>query len=494
VVSALAFALCVWIALANVYSAGKNPRTEAFAVMGAAFVTVMVLTFLPREWIRGSIAWMRRAAGGVVSRSESSGSQKTIVVVVALVFLGGLALRFAFLALTYQPVSDMAYFYDSAEGLNSGAGYADASAAAFPFRHSYVALLSLMFRLTGPGMFGVIALNSVLDIITAWAVGQIVFLITRSKRWRTLAALIWWLSPFNIAYAALSMNHVVANTAITLILLCAAYLMRNLNSLPRVLMFGGLMGVACFAENIVRPVAAVFAVALVLYFGVEVVARRGWVVARNGAAALAVMVLVFAALTPLWGHAVSSATGEPFVKNASGWSLFVGSSYDHVGSGSDEDHAVLAQVMEADGGDWQRIHSDLAAMAVDRWREMGPVNAVELVLAKSVKFSGNQQGMTDPMWFCYPYFETHPKAEVLLRVANGCYWLVLLALSLLYLFRRRLDGRLDFTVFLSVVVLGLYAGSLLAEVQSRYFMILMPVFTLFAVLGLRDVVKRVGVG
>ncbi|MDR1118942.1 MAG: hypothetical protein LBL01_06565 [Bifidobacteriaceae bacterium] len=370
--------------------------------------------------------------------------------------------------------------------MSSGAGFADSSTAAYPFRYSYALLLSWMFRLTGTGLGGVVALNTLLDVVAAWAIGYLVFLMTRSRKWQAVGLIAWWLSPFNIVYCALSMSHVAANTAVAVVFVCAAWLTKNLGHLPRVAAFGVALGVACRLEDVVRPVAAVLMIAVALYLGVEALARRSPRIAGNAAVAMAAVVASFWIAGLPWAAAVSSATGEPYLKNPNGWALFVGSSYESNGGYNREDVAVRSQVAREEGGDEAAINAELRRMAVDRWRELGPAKAAELLVAKSVRLSGDQQDMIQPLWYTYSYFDERPNARGLLKVANACYWFAVLGCSLAFLYRRRFDGRPDFATFLGIAGLGLYAGSLLPEVQGRYFMILMPVFTVLAVLGLRQ--------
>jgi hypothetical protein len=87
---------------------GRHTKFEAYALMGLGFAAILVAAFVPRRWPRALVARARAAKTRPGARTLAGALPPALLAGTAGLLTVGLAARLAFLALDYEPVSDMA--------------------------------------------------------------------------------------------------------------------------------------------------------------------------------------------------------------------------------------------------------------------------------------------------------------------------------------------------------------------------------------------------
>ncbi|MDR0248472.1 MAG: hypothetical protein LBI44_02255 [Oscillospiraceae bacterium] len=226
----------------------------------------------------------------------------------AAVFAAGLSARLGFLLLDYAPVSDPAHNYNTALLLfREGTLLSDAQralyVAVFPHLLGYDGLLAVSFALFGENLAAVVIPNILFDIASVIALYCLARALSENKLAPPVAAALWWLSPLNIAFCALSLPVVAVNA---LILAALAALRRVFASAERVgppLLYSLLAGLALSALHIMRPFGVLLLLCAAAYHTLCLLARPRsgglWLPLCKRLLSLAVTAAVFFALNAL---------------------------------------------------------------------------------------------------------------------------------------------------------------------------------------------------
>ncbi|MDR1815084.1 MAG: hypothetical protein LBR00_00170 [Clostridiales Family XIII bacterium] len=477
-VGVLSLCLGGWLAVVGVmreWQVFREGMVSAFIVIMVAGICAVVFG---RRLLPGLAAWARAH----------------FAVLAVCIFALGLVARLAFLALEYAPVSDPADFLRRALTFADTGGETVGDGlfvAMFPHLYGYSCLLGAAFRVFG-ATGGIVALNTLLDVASVLLLCHLVRRISGSRRLAVLTAAVWWISPYNIVFCAVSLPPVAVNAAFLTVLALLSHLFGSLGDVKKLLPWSGATGLALFAFHVLRPFGAVVFACVGVYFLILVLRRRregGRNPLRGCLLSLAVMAAVFFSLAAFWQQHVAAETGYPVNAHPQGWNLYIGSNFDSGGNWNQEDSTHALGVVEEEG-DVSAAYRRLQAEAFERWRALGAFGAAELIVRKSVILGGSQRSMVSTTAaISYPWFDPEigaaERARVdALKAVSGAYWFLLFVFALRFFIGRLRRTAPDFSVFLAGFTVVLFCASLAVEVSSRYFMPFFPAFTVFAALGL----------
>jgi 4-amino-4-deoxy-L-arabinose transferase-like glycosyltransferase len=405
-----------------------------------------------------------------------------------------LVARLSFLCIGFSPeTNDPQSFYHNAVSL-AETGELDDSGwwdrgylAKFPYLINYIWLLALFMRIFGSGTLAIISLNTLFCVAGA---GLLYLLFSRvaGRRVGLFAAVLWFINPVEIVFAALPLPTVVVNFFIIAAITTAYFLLRSRTHLKPLLQYSLLLGLVLGLANLFRPFMTVFLIALALVFALILIRQFR---PRRLPAFVGSLALIWAVMTGVQTVALLPAErviGYDNLDYFSGWSLLLGSNYQHHGTWNEDDNAFQAAVRAETGDDWTEFDRRLRASALDRYREFSVAdffrhwwNKARVILAgpgSSLQFElWNYRGIGRGAYF----------------VLAHIYLALLFLLLLLGLARLVVLRRLPFTVlFTLLAAAGIFAAHvLLTEVMDRYSIPLIPLFLIVGLWGVFLTAKSV---
>ncbi len=415
---------------------------------------------------------------------------KFIGVCFCCIFVIGCMARFGFIFFNYIPTSDPAVFYDTAmEIVETGNMYGNTYVGRYPYTGAYDMLLSLVLYVL-PGHAGIITLNAMCDAITVLFLAVLIWVVTHKMGYVFLAASIWWISPFNVVFCALSLPVIVVNMFIMLILLLFVFALNNISSPLRAVGFGLAIGLIMGIANSFRPLMAVFAVAFIVfsivkYFTANQDRRKKLL---SSILATIAMLLMLNCVNFAYEKIIYNKTGlEPNTSGA-GWTIFVGSNYESWGCWNETDSQYYAALCEQYDGDYSSVSMRLQYEGIDRWKSLDSIEVVELILRKSVKLVGDQQNMIYNLKMSYPFFGEHERAMNIMHIVCAFWWFVILGLSTVFAYirvkrRNRYNTQWNYLNLFEISLIGMFFAYLLVEVANRYFTVFFPMMVFEVIIG-----------
>ena len=478
------FILCLWIAILNLFKVSPYlaPGTVTIPI-GILFLTVIIISVYSE--MDKIITWLKKR-------------KKLLLYGVISLFIIGLVARISFLMLTYVPISDPGNNYEIANLLfTNGNLYENANeyyaryVAIFPHLYAYGAILSLSFKLFGSGFLAVIILNTIFDIIATFSLYYLVKAIFKKRNLSLLAAMFWWLSPFNIIFCSVILPVVIVNASILLALVVIMHIFKKIEKLGALLPLSFVAGLALFFQNIMRPFAIILIFSILAYYILYFIKHSKFIVFRNCLVSLSVIVGVFMYSNSVFQEKIAQVTGYPVNHTTQAWSIFVGSNYESIGRWNAVDKDNLHQTVTELGLN-EGLHK-LQSEGISRWKKLGTYQAANLLFYKSAVIAGDQRDMIyNIIDYKYFNFYEYPERETRFStVSDICklYWFAIMALVMIYTFKTKLRKELNFMSFLSIFTILLFLVSLLLEASSRYFATFLPTFVLMAVAGINELLK-----
>jgi hypothetical protein len=472
---ALCFALSIWIVLANLYMEPKN--AEAPVIFGLIFLAIGAVLFFPKQLVWQTIKWL-------------SSHRRVCLGIALAVFVIGLAARFGFLVFDYVPRSDPRQFFLNASSLaQNGTLELPLEIAKYPYLLAYNLLLSFSLKLA-PGLSGIIVLNTLSDIVASLLMSQLVWSLTEKRMVGIFAALIWWISPFNIIFCAISLPVIVVNMLILASLTLLVYLFKNLSKLKTCLPLSLAVGLCLGVTDAFRPLAAVFVIAVIIWYLIYCLRHQHAFILRNCVVSAVLITVTFNAVGYGYQQLVNAVTDLPTNTHKAGWSIYVGSNYDTSGGWDAPAQEYSEELLLQNNGDISVTFEQLQQQGIARWQALG-LKVPDMLFRKSVRLLGDAQNMTYNLDGSFPFWSVQERLLKLVHILCAFYWFVVLAFAVKYLFGRVRFRSLDFSAYLGISMTGLFLAYMLVEVANRYFTIFFPLFTLFAVFGLVQVVREI---
>ncbi len=472
IVLACSIVLTIWLLIAN----ALNLENYYYVVPLLILIILSVWILAPKETWGEIYAWTR---------------QRPLLIKVGLVIVlvFSIAVRFSFLCLNYNPAdNDPASFYSIAQSIatNNSLGDEAQYVATFPYVLPYNIMLGVTMKIFGTGLFSVILLNTILDLVALVALYCLVLRISRRRRTAILAGLLWVTSPFNIVFSVLSLPVIAVNTSIILSLLCLHLLIANLNNPSKMILLSILTGLLFAITNSLRPIMIIFVIALLCYYTLKFLRKPSKKVASILSISLALVVIPYLLANTGFLYIVSAVTGYPPTTNSGGWSIYVGANFETWGRWNIEGGKLDETIAKSES--LTAAHQQLQNEGIERWIELGPRKALRLVLRKSTVLGGDQQHSVYDL-ASYPDFWHEEDTQVWIYAFCALYSYGLFVLVLSYfikIYREKITG-LEFYHYLALAFVGLFLASLLVEVSTRYFTPFFTILTIFAAAALTDV-------
>ncbi len=482
VILGFAIVISLWLTMTNFFSIGQD-FTEIKNGY-ACLILLGLLAILSVGFLVSKRFWRR-----ILTLC----AQHVIIVkvLIALVVILSIVARFSFLALEFSPAdNDSASFYTIAGEFAASNSLGDHAnyVALFPYVMNYNLLLGAVMKVFGINNFSIILLNTLLDVLATVLLFLILRKLTKSKQTAQLGALIWWVSPFNIVFSALSLPIIAVNTLILAALWLILRFVQNLMTKYAPLYALG-AGVVLSLANSLRPIMIIFVIALVIYMALQFLsAKRGELKPIRVLGLLALVVIPYLGLNAVYTQAVAAMTNLPPTKNSSGWSVYVGANFETAGQWNSE-NGHLDKVL-AEEESLTSAQKRLLQEGVGRWLAMSGSEVMQLLVRKSLVLGADQADAIYDLK-SYPAIWKRERVRILLHVLCTVYALVLIVASLCkFLADYKKSGlQLGFVHYLALVVVGLFLASLLVEVSSRYFMPFFPLLTIVATVYLAPKLK-----
>lgn len=476
IITSMSFALVIWISLITIVREGQNADDEKIPILVFMFVSIVMVMFIRKSIIKKLIVWAR-----------SYRARAILIIIAFILFILGLIARFGFLVFDYAPTSDTMQFFKNATSLSQyNSLNSPTYVAMYPYLFAYNVLLARVFDITGSGLIGIIILNTVFDVISTFMIGYLIHSLTASRKWQLFTSVVWWISPYNIIFCALSLPIIIVNTLILTVLVLFVYLFKNVKHIWRLLILSAAISVALVIQDAFRPITIILIIAILLYYTVYLFNKGNWRVFRNCIFSIMTIVILSGTLGYSWQQVVNSATGLPTNTNKQGWSVYVGSNYESNGGWNRNDSDHMENLVQEYDGDYSKAFAMLQREGIERWSRLGPVKAIELVINKSIRFAGDIQNMIYNLPGSYPYWKHQDQPMHFMHIICAIYWLLMLGFTDYKLFIRRKMKEVDYVGFISMLIIGFLLSFMAVEVANRYFTILFPMFTVLAVLGFKS--------
>lgn len=430
---------------------------------------------------------------------------KILKALLVLAILIGLALRLSFLFYEYNPAGDPQTFYNTAIAMNESSGKlisgsdidinkgglnAEEYYAIHPFLFVYTKLLSIAMEVFGGGYFAVLALNILFDALGGFLIYALLKRIAGDKRVAIAGAILWSLSPFNILFCGLSLPVVAVNSLIILCFLLSYLLIKNRKDVGKFLLLSLALGVAIAVTNTLRPIMAVYIIAITLAIAHQLLSRqiRLWV-ALSG---ILVILVPYFGVNKLHDYILTKYTGfETSIADSGGWNIFVGSNYDSTGRWNRADNDLKGEI-------FKKVRSVEAAQleyrnrGIDRWKERGVRQNIVFLFDKSIVLAGEQPSSVYNVDSIINFWPSKYTGGILtLFFALIIIMNLLFTRNLLYINRKEIS----IVHIMMLFVVGVLLAQLLVEVSPRYFLPILPAMIILGSLSLlkkSEIKKRLG--
>jgi hypothetical protein len=412
--------------------------------------------------------------------------------VIIFIFLLGTIARLSFLHFDYHPTYDPATFFYNAKSLAETntldpnldhEGGIDVNGntyfATYPYEMGYTATLAISNILFGGGLFSVIILNLLFDILGAFLAFQIAKKLLPDRKWLwLLSAALYFLNPFNITFSVIALPIVAVNAIIMLVILLTLKLTHRLSQpkrIPQTILLAAILGIILGIGNSFRPLFTVLLIAIMLTIAYllisKIIKHQKTILAALASAAL--VILCFFATTQINFLIVDNYAGISAARNASGWALYVGSNPETYGKwGSKSDIAVRNELWNTHPNNIQAVHNELSHLALKRYEANGIANNLDLFVNKALIANGDQSSSMYNTSGLKGY-RNSTLENITKRIADF-FIITISAIIVIYTWRSWGKGSKSDWVFLSLAIIGLSTSSLLVEVKNRYFVVLLP--------------------
>ncbi len=295
-------------------------------------------------------------------RFFSKDKKKFLLVISVLFIIAGLVARLYYMYnLKFDLVSDFKLYYDTAIG-NLDAWYLSFNGYVCVFS----SILSLVFKVFGESIHSALWFNLVCQVLTVGCLYKII-----SRFAKPVIALffssVWFIIPGVIAASFL----ISTETFFMLLLSVIIYLyfsVRKLNPNKFIsYLIVGMFGILISFANNIRPVMAIFIIALIIDF------------ILNSKKFKEILLLVpiigcFILSNILFNNYVENFIGIPTRSGALEWSLYFGANYDYKGYWNLEDSESLTSCLDKENG--SKLLLDAAIL---RYKDMGILKTAKLL-------------------------------------------------------------------------------------------------------------------
>ena len=357
----------------------------------------------------------------------------------------------------------------------------------YPYLFSYTGVLSAFMSIFGKAYWSILLFNVICDVISCALLYILFYSWKKNKSVGLLAATLWAISPLQIVFCGLPLAIVVVNMLLVASVTMIYFSVYCRNKKIKLTVFPLLAGCVIAVGNAFRPIFIVLLIAYLIYCFLYTLKQKSNLRGLLISCAMMALGYLIASTVPGFLHRQFNSYyhGE---KGRVGWSVFVGANYETMGVwSSDDSRYFFGNVLgEQAGGDVDIASSMIFNEAIERYKEM-LLNwqiVPHFMNKTSVLFADVKNSIHDlPRTFNF-------------SKKNGLY-MVLQDLILVYYYcvvcvigwcivsriKRGRYGLLNdsFEKFLTIVVLGLFAASMLVEVMNRYILPFIVILLILAV-------------
>ena len=384
-----------------------------------------------------------------------------------------LVVRFAFLWLSYEPVSDPATFLTMAQRLATDGGLLhNIYVGLFPYTIPYDLLLSGSLAIFSNKVLAIIALNTVFDVIGIVAVYSIAHYFTRKQHTSILFTGVYATLPFTIFFIPLSLPVVAVNAFIIASLAGFLYLIRAVSQQnnKQILIYSLTTGLSLAVLNWFRPFTIIFIIAIIVWYVLYVIRKKSLKQVKIITASVAIFIGLYIAGGMAFSALASHITGYSKV-GGSGWSLYLGANKDTYGGWNQTDKNLQLELGKKHH-EPSIVQATFTRLAIDRYLALSPMEFANLMVHKFVTLSGDMKNVTYNLRASYPAIANHQTVDSAIMSINLITIVALLCAVIHLLLRTK--PKVDYSLFLIITFSGLYVSSLLLEVINRYFLPFIP--------------------
>jgi serine O-acetyltransferase len=225
------------------------------------------------------------------------------------------------------------------------------------------------------------------------------------------------------------------------------------------------MGIVTAITNTIRPSGPVILFAISLYI---VFILKEKIIKKTASIVMLVVVYMVCYLGAY--SLICSVNGMPVAKSPVGYNIYVGGNVENYGAWNTDDANFSGTIMEKESVSPDAFHKEFLELGIKRFMSNGFINNVKLLFLKFGIMWG-----TDSL-VCF-YLSTDANFNNLVNlynlkgVCNGYHILITIFIILgakELLFNKNTDYKKSGLLFISLMVMGIAAQHLLAEVMERY--------------------------
>lgn len=357
----------------------------------------------------------------------------------------------------------------------------------YPYLFSYTGVLSIFMSIFGKAYWSVLLLNIVCDVISCALLYVLFYSWKKNKNVGLLAATLWAINPLQIVFCGLPLAIVVVNMLLIVSVVTIYFSIYCCNKKIRLTVFPLLAGCMIAVGNAFRPIFIVLLIAYLVYCFLYVLKQKSDLRGLLISCIMMILGYLIVSIVPGFLHRQFNSYyhGE---RGRVGWSVFVGANYETMGVWSLDDSCYFFDDVlgERASGDVDVASSMVFNEAIGRYKEMFlNWQIVPHFLNKtSVLFTDVEDSIYD-----LPYAFNFSKENSLYMMSQDLilvyYYCIVCVIGwcIVSRIKRGRYGLLSssFEKFLVIVILGLFAASMLVEAMNRYILPFIVILLILAI-------------
>lgn len=378
--------------------------------------------------------------------------------------------------------SDFFTYHTLAAALSRGEVIYERLIALFPHLLGYPSFLSIFYRVFGSDVLVAILLNLSIGVASVLLVYYLVTELS-DRRFGMISAVILALWPSLIFYSTVIATEALF-TLLFLVVIIYFYRVRDCKAGIKAYLLYFLLGILIGILNAVRPMGILLLISIGAYL--MITHSRGTEYRRYLWKILLILIplcMGYLISITMIKQSIQTITNRKVGTSSIGYSILVGSNYEHSGTWNTEDASLLDEVYQEGFVHPDEVNSELLSTAIDRILA-DPIQYLKLQFRKNQKIWQSDQFPIDFYhWYVdkdsLGWLESTTTSLLLTRLST-LYYTVIILLSTLAaisgIYRKNRDFMLFFVV-LFIINWGIY---IFVEVQGRYHYHLLPVLAILA--------------
>lgn len=411
----------------------------------------------------------------------------------SVITIAGLLTRlFFYYRFSYDPVSDPVTFYDSAMKLAAGGDLLGNSYVAFqPYLSAYNNILGIAMRFIPDPWLATILLNTLFDMLSSIAIYILLRkLLKPGSKLPIVAFGVWMLNPLNIIFSVISLPIIIANLFVILTILISYLIIQQITKLKtkNALLLSIILGLTlgfgnCFRPIFIVPIIALAIISILMYL----TTNRSAKFLKLSFVCILLSSLIFMVIQIMNLAFVSNQTGLPAAKNPSGWSMYVGSSWETNGEWRPYHNDDMRRICESSlaQNDFNECHDELRSKAIERYESYGVLKSTSLFIQKLYHQAEEQNYFYNAEHSMVGYSTS--RTYKIINVYMVLYMITLFLLSAKSLYRLAKQSTSNkpinpILLYTALIMIGWFFSFMFVESAPRYSTILYPLFIIFSVL------------